>query len=154
MKADGVDPVPIKKLTGEFGFCQTYFDDARIPLLAVSVQKARGGRWPCVRSFERGAIGGQAGALCDVLISTISSNLRAEACVTVVPRWRIPSHAMMMKLVLEAKGNQLMGAKSRIPALCEDWLTAIAMSGNQEDPNLRKMTRFALSPWGNGGSHR
>ena len=31
MTVPGVDPQPIKKLTGEYGFCQTYFNDARIP---------------------------------------------------------------------------------------------------------------------------
>ena len=59
----------------------------------------------------------------------------------------------LMKLVLEAKGNQLMGAKSRIPALCEDWPTAIAMSGKLRGSELkRKMTRFALSLQGANGA--
>ena len=31
MKPDGIDPKPIQKLTGEYGFCQTFFEDARIP---------------------------------------------------------------------------------------------------------------------------
>ena len=31
MKIDGIDPRPIQKLTGEYGFCQTFFDEARIP---------------------------------------------------------------------------------------------------------------------------
>ena len=64
MKVEGVDPVPIKKLTGEFGFCQTYFDDARIP--AGCRLGAEGEGWSVAMRtlmFERGAIGGQAGGL-------------------------------------------------------------------------------------------
>ena len=59
MDATGIDPRPIKKLTGEYGFCQTYFDDARIPADCLRVRKAKveycndyadfrawGNRWP------------------------------------------------------------------------------------------------------------
>ena len=85
MKVEGVDPVPIKKLTGEFGFCQTYFDDARIP--AGCRLGAEGEGWSVAMRtlmFERGAIGGQAGGLpaMDLNINDIIE-LRAEACVMV-----------------------------------------------------------------------
>ena len=156
MKVEGVDPVPIKKLTGEFGFCQTYFDDARIP--AACRLGAEGEGWSVAMRtlmFERGAIGGQAGGLSamDLNINDIIE-LARRSTRNGRPALEDPlTRDELMKLVLEAKGNQLMGAKSRIPALCEDWPTAIAMSGKLRGSELkRKMTRFALSLQGANGA--
>ena len=156
MKLEGVDPIPIKKLTGEFGFCQTYFDDARIP--AACRLGAEGEGWSVAMRtlmFERGAIGGQAGGLSamDLNINDIIE-LARRSVRNGRPALEDPlTRDELMKLVLEAKGNQLMGAKSRIPALCEDWPTAIAMSGKLRGSELkRKMTRFALSLQGANGA--
>ena len=156
MKVEGVDPVPIRKLTGEFGFCQTYFDDARIP--AACRLGAEGEGWSVAMRtlmFERGAIGGQAGGLSamDLNINDIIE-LARRSVRNGRPALEDPlTRDELMKLVLEAKGNQLMGAKSRIPALCEDWPTAIAMSGKLRGSELkRKMTRFALSLQGANGA--
>ena len=156
MKVEGVDPVPIKKLTGEFGFCQTYFDDARIP--AACRLGAEGEGWSVAMRtlmFERGAVGGQAGGLSamDLNINDIIE-LARRSVRNGRPALEDPlTRDELMKLVLEAKGNQLMGAKSRIPALCEDWPTAIAMSGKLRGSELkRKMTRFALSLQGANGA--
>ena len=156
MQVEGVDPVPIRKLTGEFGFCQTYFDDARIP--AACRLGAEGEGWSVAMRtlmFERGAIGGQAGGLSamDLNINDIIE-LARRSVRNGRPALEDPlTRDELMKLVLEAKGNQLMGAKSRIPALCEDWPTAIAMSGKLRGSELkRKMTRFALSLQGANGA--
>ena len=156
MKVEGIDPVPIKKLTGEFGFCQTYFDDARIP--AACRLGAEGEGWSVAMRtlmFERGAIGGQAGGLSamDLNINDIIE-LARRSVRNGRPALEDPlTRDELMKLVLEAKRNQLMGAKSRIPALCEDWPTAIAMSGKLRGSELkRKMTRFALSLQGANGA--
>ena len=57
MDAPGVDPKPIKKLTGEFGFCQTYFDDARIPASSLMGQEGEGWKIAMITlTFERGAL--------------------------------------------------------------------------------------------------
>ena len=156
MKVEGVDPVPIKKLTGEFGFCQTYFDDARIPVACRLGAEGEG--WSVAMRtlmFERGAIGGQAGGLSamDLNINDIIE-LARRSVRNGRPALEDPlTRDELMKLVLEAKGNQLMGAKSRIPAFCEDWPTAIAMSGKLRGSELkRKMTRFALSLQGANGA--
>ncbi|MEM7297211.1 MAG: acyl-CoA dehydrogenase family protein, partial [Bacteroidota bacterium] len=64
MHAPGIDPKPIKKLTGEYGFCQTYFDDARIPAECLMGNEGEGWKIAMITlTFERGAIGGQAGGL-------------------------------------------------------------------------------------------
>ena len=46
MDAEGVEPRPIKKLTGEYGFCQTFFNDARIPASCLMGKEGEG--WNCL----------------------------------------------------------------------------------------------------------
>ena len=56
MDAEGVEPRPIKKLTGEYGFCQTFFNDARIPASCLMGKEGEG--WKVAMTtltFERGA---------------------------------------------------------------------------------------------------
>jgi alkylation response protein AidB-like acyl-CoA dehydrogenase len=67
MKTDGVRTVPIRKLTGEHGFTQTFFTDARIP--ADGLVGAEGDGWKVAMrtlEYERGARGGQAGGYVSV----------------------------------------------------------------------------------------
>lgn len=62
MQIPGVDTVKIRKLTGEFGFTQTFFTDARIS--ADCLMGAEGEGWKVAMrtlEYERGARGGQAG---------------------------------------------------------------------------------------------
>ena len=62
MTVPGVETVPIKKLTGEYGFTQTFFTDARIPVSSLIGGEGKG--WQVAMrtlEYERGARGGQAG---------------------------------------------------------------------------------------------
>ena len=62
MTVDGVRTVPIRKLTGEHGFTQTFFTDARAPAEGLMGKEGEG--WKvAMRTLEneRGARGGQAG---------------------------------------------------------------------------------------------
>ena len=67
MKTDGVRTVPIRKLTGEHGFTQTFFTDARAP--ADGLVGSEGDGWKVAMrllEYERGARGGQAGGYVSV----------------------------------------------------------------------------------------
>ncbi len=64
MRIPGIDPRPIQKLTGEYGFTETFFTDARIP--ASSVIGGEGNGWKVAMQtlqYERGAASGAAGGL-------------------------------------------------------------------------------------------
>lgn len=64
MRIDGIDPRPIQKLTGEYGFTETFFTDARIP--ASCVIGGEGNGWKVAMQtlqYERGAAAGAAGGL-------------------------------------------------------------------------------------------
>ncbi len=62
MDVAGVETRKIKKLTGEHGFTQTFFEDARIPADGLMGREGQG--WKIAMQtleYERGARGGQAG---------------------------------------------------------------------------------------------
>lgn len=64
MKIPGVETVKIRKLTGEHGFTQTFFTDARIP--AEGLMGGEGMGWKIAMrtlEYERNARGGQAGGI-------------------------------------------------------------------------------------------
>ena len=156
MTADGIAPTPIKKLTGEYGFCQTYFTDARIPADCMLGNEGEG--WSVAMKtlmFERGAVGGQAGGLSmmDLNINDIVE-LARRATRNGRPAIEDPlTRDELVKLVLEAKGNAAMGSRARIPALGGTYPTAVAMSAKLRSSELkRKMTRFAVSLQGANGA--
>ena len=62
MDVDGIEVIPIKKITGEIGFNETRFTDARIPASCLVGPEGQG--WMvamAVLAFERGADSGQGG---------------------------------------------------------------------------------------------
>lgn len=62
MQVPGVKTQKIRKLTGEHGFTQTFFEDARVPADGLMGQEGEG--WKIAMrtlEYERGARGGQAG---------------------------------------------------------------------------------------------
>jgi len=156
MQTEGIDPKPIKKLTGEYGFCQTYFDNARIP--AGCIMGGEGEGWQIAMqtlTFERGAAGGQAGGISamDLNINDVVELAKRSR------RNRRPAlddpliRDQLVQLVIEARGNGLMGARAGIQALQSDWPSAVAMSGKLRGSELkRRMCQFALSLQGANGA--
>ena len=156
MQAQGIDPQPIKKLTGEYGFCQTYFDDARIP--ATSLFGGEGEGWKVAMltlTFERGASGGQAGGLSsmDMNIGDVVE-LARRAKRNGKPAIEDPLiRDELVSLMIESRGNQMMGVRSAIPALRSDWPDAVAMSGKLRGSELkRRMCKLAISLQGANGA--
>ena len=64
MKVPGIETVKIRKLTGEHGFTQTFFTDARVPADGLMGKEGEG--WKIAMQtlmYERNAKGGQAGGI-------------------------------------------------------------------------------------------
>ncbi|MDZ7782832.1 MAG: acyl-CoA dehydrogenase family protein [Halioglobus sp.] len=64
MDVPGVETRPIRKLTGEYGFTETFFTDARIPAQSLMGEEGQG--WKIAMQtlqYERGAEAGAAGGL-------------------------------------------------------------------------------------------
>jgi alkylation response protein AidB-like acyl-CoA dehydrogenase len=156
MKVAGIEAQPIKKLTSEYGFCQTHFVDARIPADCIMGQEGEG--WQVAMTtlmFERGATGGQAGGMSfmDVNMSDVVE-LSRRAKRNGRPAIEDPMiRDELVQLLIEERGDRLMNVRSTIPALISEWPTAIAMSGKLRGSELkRRFTRFTLSMQGaNGG---
>ena len=69
MKTPGIEPQPIKKLTGEYGFNQTFFTDARIPADCLMGKEGEGWKMAMLTlTFERGVTGGQGGGVSRVAL--------------------------------------------------------------------------------------
>lgn len=149
MQVEGVDPQPIKKLTGEYGFCQTFFQDARIP--ASTLLGGEGGGWKVAMltlTFERGGTGGQAGGL-----SSMDMNIHDVVELARRAR-RIGKPAIedplirdeLTQLMIESKSHALMMSRSSVAALASDWPTTTAMSGKLRFSELkRRMCKLAIS---------
>ena len=156
MKTEGINPQPIKKLTSEYGFCQTFFNDARIP--ANSIMGREGEGWQVAMAtlmFERGNVGGQAGGLSmmDINVNDVLE-LARRSKRNGKPALEDPLiRDQMVQFLIEAKSNVLMGARTKIPALNTERPTAIAMSGKLRGSELkRRFCQFAMSLQGaNGG---
>ena len=156
MHVEGITPQPIKKLTGEFGFCQTFFHDARIPANCIMGQEGEG--WQVAMAtlmFERGNVGGQAGgiSMMDLNVNDVLE-LARRSTRNGRPVLEDPLiRDQMVQFLIEAKSNSLMSAKGRIPALNSERPGAIAMSGKLRGTELkRRFCQFALSLQGaNGG---
>lgn len=156
MKTEGIDPQPIKKLTSEYGFCQTFFNDARIP--ANSIMGREGEGWQVAMAtlmFERGNVGGQAGGLSmmDINVNDVLE-LARRSKRNGKPALEDPLiRDQMVQFLIEAKSNVLMGSRTKIPALNTERPTAIAMSGKLRGSELkRRFCQFAMSLQGaNGG---
>ncbi len=156
MKVPGITPQPIKKLTSEYGFCQTYFDNARIP--ADCIMGAEGEGWSVAMAtlmFERGNVGGQAGglAMMDVNINDVLE-LARRSTRNGKPALEDPIiRDQMVQLLIEAKSNSLMSQRAKIPALASDYQGAVPMSGKLRSTELkRRFCQFAIALQGAEGS--
>ena len=149
MDVPGIDPKPIKKLTGEYGFCQTYFDNARIPADCLMGQEGEGWNIAMVTlTFERGATGGQAGGIASMELNVNDVvELARRAKRNGRPAIEDPHvRDQLVDFLIESKGNQLMSARAGIPALATDWPSAIAMSGKLRGSEMkRRLCQLAVS---------
>ena len=156
MNVEGVDPKPIQKLTGEYGFCQTYFDDARIPADCLMGSEGEGWNIAMVTlTFERGATGGQAGGIASMELNINDVvQLSRRAMRNGKPAIEDPHiRSQLVQLMTESTGNQLMAARVKIPALATDWPDAIPMSGKLRSSELkRRMCQLAVSLQGANGA--
>jgi len=149
MKVPGIETRPIKKLTGEYGFTQTFFTDARIP--ADGLMGKEGDGWQVAMltlTFERGVTGGQAGGLARVSLGVddvmeLARRSRREGR----PALEDPFvRDQMVRFLIEDQGDRLCTARGRIAALCSERPQAIPLSGKlRTSEHRRRLFQFALS---------
>ncbi|MEO0574239.1 MAG: acyl-CoA dehydrogenase family protein [Pseudomonadota bacterium] len=156
LQVAGVDTRPIKKLTGDYGFTETFFSDARIP--ADSLMGAEGQGWAIAMQtlqYERGAEAGAAGGLmlspvrvADVIcIARETQRNGAPAIEDALVR------DALVALVIEEKALLASAARAGISALCADFPNSLPLSSKLRMTEFqRRLRQFAVGLQGAGAS--
>ncbi|MDE3117073.1 MAG: acyl-CoA dehydrogenase family protein [Pseudomonadota bacterium] len=149
MQIPGVEVRPIRKLTGEYGFNQTFFRDARVPDSCLIGGEGNG--WKVAMAtlmFERGAAGGQAGG--HAMMSTEVSELVALAGRA--QRGGRPAiedplvRDQLVRFLIEERGFALNSARAKVKPLVSEYPLSIAMAGKLAMSEFqRRLNQFALS---------
>ena len=155
MDVAGVDPRPIKKLTGEYGFTETFFTEARIPASCLMGEEGEG--WKIAMQtlqYERGAEAGAAGGLMQVRVA-IDDVIRSLEGVTrdgepVLDDPVVRDH--LVQLIIEEKAHSISGRRAGIPALTSDYPFSLNLSGKlRSSEYARRMRQFAITAQGGHG---
>ncbi|HEX2678456.1 MAG TPA: acyl-CoA dehydrogenase family protein [Polyangiales bacterium] len=156
MRIPNVTTIPIKKLTGEHGFTETRFEDARIPASCIVGNEGEG--WPVaitVLAFERGAEGGQAGGLAMVPLRAaqvveLAKTLKRDG----KPAIEDPLvRDKLLQFVIEERGLELALQRTRIPALAQPRPFAVPMMGKLRVTEFRRrLCAFAISLQGSNAN--
>lgn len=149
MRIPGIEVVPIRKLTGEYGFNQTFFTDARISESCLIGNEGSG--WQVAMAtlaFERGAVGGQAGGH-SMMSKDVAEVLALARTAQRDGRPAIEDPLVRDKLVqfiIEERGLTLNGARQRIKALVAEHPGAIPMASKLVASEYqRRLNQFALT---------
>ncbi|PLW81159.1 acyl-CoA dehydrogenase [Kineobactrum sediminis] len=156
MDVPGIDARPIRKLTGEYGFTETFFTDARIPADCLMGQEGEG--WKIAMKtlqYERGAEAGAAGGLAfvriviDDMIDQLRDVRRDDAPVLDDPVVR----DQLVQLVMEEKAITLGDRRANIGALSNDYPFSLQLSNKLRfTENTRRMRQFAINLQGADGA--
>jgi alkylation response protein AidB-like acyl-CoA dehydrogenase len=157
MTAEGVRTVPIRKLTGEHGFTQTFFDNARIPATGLVGKEGEGWRVAMrTLEYERGARGGQAGGYISVPsdswdVLRLAQRMRragAPALDDPVIRDR------MVEFMIEIQSLSLCRQRQAVPDLNADHPLGLALSSKLMTTEFaRRLNEFAVGLTGVRGAY-
>jgi alkylation response protein AidB-like acyl-CoA dehydrogenase len=157
MKVSGIKTVPIRKLTGEYGFTETFFSDARVPADCLMGEEGQG--WAVAMrtlEYERSARGGQAGGY-SVTVPDADETIDLARRAQRDGRPAIEDPVVRDKLVeflIENRGIQLCGARQRIPELNQDRPMSLGLSSKLMNTEfVRRINEFAISMQGAKGAY-
>ncbi|MDP6977500.1 MAG: acyl-CoA dehydrogenase family protein [Myxococcota bacterium] len=157
MNVPGVEAVPIRKLTGEYGFTETFFTDARIPADCLMGEEGQG--WAVAMrtlEYERSARGGQAGGLMLVApdhneVAELAKRARrggAPAIDDPVVRDKL------VEFMIESRGAALSARRASIGPLVQERPMSLPLSGKLMNTELnRRINEFAVSLQGQTGAY-
>ena len=156
MDAKGISTSPIQKLTGEYGFTETFFTDARIPASCIMGEEGHGWRIAMqTLQYERGAEAGAAGGV-SILSIVINDLLKMAQEVERdgQPLLQDPiTRDNLVKFLIEEHALYLGERRVGIPALCRDYPNSLALSGKLRGTEFfRRMRQYALTLQGAPGS--
>ncbi len=155
MDVAGIDARPIRKLTGEYGFTETFFTDARIPADCLMGEEGQG--WKIAMQtlqYERGAEAGAAGGLMivrtviDDVIEGLRTFERDDQPVLSDPVVRDE----LVRLIMEEKAIALGDRRMAVPALTTDYPGSLPLSHKLRWTEYsRRMRQLAVNLQGAAG---
>jgi alkylation response protein AidB-like acyl-CoA dehydrogenase len=157
MKGKGIDTVPIRKLTGEYGFTQTFFEDARIP--ASCLMGAEGEGWLIAMQtleYERGARSGQAGGHVMMLADPADIlELARHAHINGKPAIEDPAiREELVELMTEARSLGLNSRRDKIQPLAQDRPLSLALGSKLASTDFyQRLNAFAIAMQGTRGAY-
>ena len=157
MKIEGVETIPIRKLTGEFGFTQTFFTDAHIP--ADAMIGAEGEGWKVAMrtlEYERGARGGQPGGYIAIernaldIVDLAKRMTRGGTPVLDDPLIK----DRLVELLIDIQSGALNRQRLSIAPLNQDRPFGLAMSFKLTHTEMvRELNEFAIRLLGERGAY-
>ncbi len=155
MQVSGIETRPIRKITGEYGFTETFFTDARIPSGSIMGQEGQG--WKIAMQtlqYERGAEAGHAGGLAfvrvkmDDLLSQLQSTYRNGKPLLNDPLAR----DQLISLIMEEKAISLGEKRAHIGPLTNDYPLSLPLSHKLRSTEYaRRMRKLAINLQGAAG---
>jgi alkylation response protein AidB-like acyl-CoA dehydrogenase len=148
MKTSGVTTLPIRKLTGEHGFTQTFFENARAPASGLVGKEGEG--WKVAMrtlEYERSVRGGQAGGYVSVqadaweVVELAKRMQRGDR-----PALEDPAiEGQMIDFILEIQSLALCRQRMAIPGLNQDHPHGLALSSKLMTTEFaRRINEFAI----------
>ncbi|MGB0908484.1 MAG: acyl-CoA dehydrogenase family protein [Maricaulaceae bacterium] len=157
MRVPGIETTKIRKLTGEHGFTQTFFTDARIPASGLMGKEGEG--WKVAMQtlmYERNAKGGQAGgySITEVdpleILDLARKTTRGGKPVLDDPVIR----EKLVDFMIENQAFMQNSARAKLPPLNQDCPQAIPlMSKLIMTEYMRRVNEFAISLQGTKGGY-
>lgn len=152
MKVPGVDAVPIRKVTGEYGFNQVFFTDTRIPAETLMLGEGQG--WGVAMKtleYERGVSAGQATGhwMVSIEIDDLIDDLRGFERDG-APLFEDPAvRDEAVGLIMEAKALSLSARRMGLPALTSDFPMGLPLSSKYRGTEwARRMKLFGAAMQG------
>ena len=156
MDVPGVTATPIKKITAEYGFTETFFDNAHIPATCLMGEEGQG--WAIAMQtlqFERAAEGGAATRYISTRV-TVDDLLQTAKNITRDGQPLLNDPVIrdnLVKFMMEEKAGILSGRRAEISALVADYPFAIPLSGKLRGTEYsRRMRQYAISLQGAKGA--
>ena len=156
MHVPGIETRPIRKITGEYGFTETFFTDARIPADCLMGEEGQG--WKIAMQtlqYERGAEAGAAGGLAMVrvtvedMISQLHGVSRDGEPVLQDPVVR----DQLVQAIMEEKAHGTGRSRAQYRSLTTDYPGSLPLSHKLRATEMtRRMRQLAINLQGAAGA--
>jgi alkylation response protein AidB-like acyl-CoA dehydrogenase len=155
MDVPGIETRPIRKITGEYGFTDTFFTDARIPADCLMGEEGQGWRIAMqTLQYERGAEAGAAGGL-TMSLATTGDLIRELEGVTRdgEPVLQDPViRDTLVRLIMEERAFALSSKRAALGPLTTDYPGSLPLSHKLRGSEMtRRMRQFAVNLQGAAG---